>query len=317
MERNKKNDVIKFFAIFSVLCAHLSPVVSDNIFFINYSFLLNSIGCLGVGIFFIISGYYYHKNSDSIYLFFIKKIRIIIPWIFIGTIVYTTVFFSNLSLLNYFSFILGYGSYLYYLSVLFVLYLIYYKFKNNIVFLNIGSIVSILVIIITSIYGYNKFSYIFILNWVLYFNIGIYISKFKYENRLTKIAVKYNLCLFIILLFDLAIHILINYPLGYWSYDGFVIIIINYIFLLGCVNKYPFDKFKTMLYIGKNSLSVYLIHMPIAGVVVRLSNYFDNVFLLVLRPFITLIITFLVIFIYDIITKRLKVQVLRCIIGLK
>lgn len=51
-KRDRKLDTIKFFAILSIICAHVSPVTNNNTIYQKISLLLDSLGCLGVGVFF-------------------------------------------------------------------------------------------------------------------------------------------------------------------------------------------------------------------------------------------------------------------------
>ena len=74
-ETKRMINVLKFFCIFSVICAHTNSISmgSDSLTMISSSFL-NILGTIGVSIFFIISGFLYYYNTDE-FAFFLKKKR--------------------------------------------------------------------------------------------------------------------------------------------------------------------------------------------------------------------------------------------------
>ncbi|MCD7033157.1 acyltransferase [Metabacillus sp. GX 13764] len=68
MNRNHSIDLIKFFAIFLVVCIHTAPFSKINLGFINGSnitFILNTFGRFAVPYFFIISGYLYGIKNNK------------------------------------------------------------------------------------------------------------------------------------------------------------------------------------------------------------------------------------------------------------
>lgn len=317
MKRIEVFDILKFFGIIYVMCAHLSPVAIQDGINIKFSILFDSIGALGVPIFFLIAGYFFKNNKKNIKDFFRNKIKTIyIPWIFIGTIVYISVFYfqHSLSAFNYLKFIMGYGSYLYFLTVLNILYLIYFKLKDYKLFLHFTSFISVVSIFLTCYFGLNTFSYINVFNWIIYFNLGIYINKYKLLEKIEAFCVKYLFGFVLLLILSFGIHLYKNISIGYWTIDGFIIILVNMCFLLG-INKKINITWNFAKYIGKNSLSFYLIHMPIAGVIVRVTNILTP--LIIFRPFLSLIITFIVVKIYDIITNSKSLTKFKFLIGVR
>lgn len=313
--RNKKIDAIKFFAIISVICAHIAPTSNNNIFSSKLSLLFDNFGCVGVGIFLIISGYFFYNNTKGLKEFLKGKIKtIFIPWLFVGTLVYLFVFGfkGTISFVEYIKFIFGYGSYLYFLSVLILLYLIYYKLKKNIYFLNITTILSIISIILTTIFGYYSFSYLNILNWMIYFNIGIYIRKYNLDKMIIKYVHKFKIPIILINIFVFIFVIRYDVNIGYWSNNGVIYSLLTTILFINIVDK--LENNKLVKYIGKNTMPIYLIHMPIAGVIVRISNLFGNPLIDLLKPTMTLLITIFVIYVYD---KIFKKEEMKCLIGVR
>jgi len=134
--------LIKAYAIITVICAHTSITPKGVSPYIGL--ILSNIGTIGVVIFFVLSGYLFFDNQDKFLKFLVKKKQIIIPWIFCGVLVYIVTQFGGsqseeLSIKNMFLYLVGWYSSLYYLSILLVSYLVFFKLKKS----NIILIVSI------------------------------------------------------------------------------------------------------------------------------------------------------------------------------
>lgn len=119
--------ILKFFAIFSVVCAHSTSRI-ENLRGINYiiSSVFSSIGSIGVPIFFIISGYLFNKSKKKILPFFKGKIRtIFMPWIICETVVwfYVVIRKGGISLVSWLNFMVGVRHSTYYLTVLIIFYI--------------------------------------------------------------------------------------------------------------------------------------------------------------------------------------------------
>lgn len=158
-----------------------------------------------------------------------------------------------------------------------------------------------------------NFSYINVFNWIIYFVIGMYINQYKLLPRLKeKIKIPYMIIISIILL-----HLIFNIKLSYFSYFGFITILLNFSILVSKL----YDKIlnnKIIQFIGKTSFSIYLIHLPIAGVVSRICNLFNTGLFVFIRPFVTLGITVIVILIYQKTIKKLKLpSIFYPLLGLK
>lgn len=317
MKRIKEFDYLKSFAVFSIVCAHLSPISVNTHINGIISWILNTVGILGVPIFFFMSGYFFYNNKKGFWDFFRDKlINIIIPWIFVGSLCYLFVFYfkHDLSILGYLKFILGYGSYLYYLLVLILLYIVSFKLKNENYYLIISSFLGIISIIFTIIFSYNKFSYINIFNWILYFNFGILLNKFKLYDNYKLFCKKYKVLFLILFLLIFNFALLRRININYWNIYGLLLIFCSGISLAGFVQLIKEDV-KVLNFIGLNSLPFYLIHMPIAGIIVRLTDF--NCFLIMLRPFLTIFITYVIIYLYRYIIKKVKLDTLSVLIGVK
>ena len=75
-------NILRFLAILSVICAHVS---TDSSSYANL--VVRSCGTVGVGLFFFLSGYFFYYNKKDFIFFWKTKFKtIIVPWLFCGTI---------------------------------------------------------------------------------------------------------------------------------------------------------------------------------------------------------------------------------------
>lgn len=138
----------------------------------------------------------FHYKKGQMSRFWHKRlISILVPWLVSASCVYFYVYLrkSPLSLMGWISFIIGNGSYCYYLTMLMMLYLIFTSFP----FMRTGValIVCEVITVISTIWIYqigNLSPYLNILNWVGYFALGMQITchkdkAFKPFNKLYKL----------------------------------------------------------------------------------------------------------------------------------
>ena len=204
---NSVMNVAKFFAIISVIMAH-----SRNVDYFFYSNITERIGAIGVITFLIIAGYYFNVDKYGVQLFFKKKnTSIVVPWMFTGTILFLIGHRFNFS--DWLKWIIGNGSYLYYLSMLMLCYLILSFFnKKNHLFLFVFLIV---ISLITTSFGvldiiFLKYfevleinNYLNVFNWVGFFSLGI-----LFKNNLMGLlmfAKKYRIAIILIYMLSLII----------------------------------------------------------------------------------------------------------------
>ena len=126
--RKDSIDIAKGIAMICVISAHCNTILDSATKIASMqSLLLKNYSTAGVILLFMISGYLFHADKGG-KGYLLKKIRIIIPaWIVSGVIVYLYVHLRKppVSLVDMIGFILGSGSYLYYLTVLFAFYLLF------------------------------------------------------------------------------------------------------------------------------------------------------------------------------------------------
>lgn len=313
---------LKTYAIISIVSAHCAIVFeSTNQLNELFSWLLRQIGSIGVGIFFIISGYLFYKNKYSFKKFFKRKINtFLVPWIVTGTIVYLYVVLrkGGIGFDSWFNFLLGNGSYLYYLTVLTFFYVLFFYIpKKKVIIISIIA-VSCVSILLTAMGHINGISpYLNPLNFIGYFSVGLAISK---NNALMKMAHLCSKHIFLLLVLYIGLLILIklnNITSGYVGYATIIMqpIAVSLVFALAMM-KFMYNK--KILNLGIYSFSIYLLHMPVAGIVTFIFNKYDLWPLTLARPLIIIAITLGFIYLYKVIGSKLKVDnYSNCFIGIR
>jgi peptidoglycan/LPS O-acetylase OafA/YrhL len=319
--------ILKSIAVFSIVCAHCGYVTLSfsklNLFFSNF---LQSIGSIGVGVFFVLSGYLLYKNNKKIIVFFRNKVKtILVPWIICGTAVYgyTNIRKGGLSLRGWLNWIIGNPSYLYYLFVLIILYLVYFYFTKSRVFCIVTIIISIISNVITSLeifksIGISFNPYINPFNWMIFFSVGIFIAQ---KNALARLSVKaenYLVITGILSIMSILIFSVSGNILSYWKayYLIFAFIIIFFVFGLSYKIVNNNKNNEIIEFIGKESFSIYLLHMPFAGLIANLLNRKDLWWTTPFRPFIVLSLIGILIYFYKKVAKIInKEKSLNMLIG--
>lgn len=315
-QNNEKNSncffVIKAMAIFMVICAHCPYDITGSL-----STFLNNLGVMGVPIFFLLSGYFYHIKKYSFAKMIKKKLfGIIIPWFICGFIVYFYIVFrkGGFNFLSMIEYVLGYGSYLYYLSILMMFFIIFYFVKDRkwllLSFCLLFLINTVIQTILQNVYTYP---YLNPLNWIGWFSVGVYAQSYinvpKTLERIEKIR-----CFWISLgLFVFLATIIFDYRFTYWTID---FVVFEAIMIIATIALSTTKIFRNSLFvdIGKKSFSIYLLHMPIVG----LTNLFCVHWIVyIVRPFFVLFMIYMLIYLYNIIANKKNMTWMKILIGLR
>lgn len=277
---------LRMIAIISVVIAHTS-ILSDNKYVIKYLFSYFSI--IGVALFYILSGFFFYFDKSSTKKFVIKKLkRLVVPWFSLGTVVYIYMYIRKDDYMNYIDFIFGNGSYLYFMTVLLIFYILFYKFRNNSYFIVISFIVSLLYVAVPfGLYSNAKMPlYMFPLNYMLYFSFGLFLAQKNLLKKFIEKCIHYRTI--IAILYIISLFVLINNDILYPENLLFKLLGILLVFAyINQISKLSFSKS-----IGENTLSIYLLHMPFAGAVSYLANIVDNIFVWAISPVLILILTY-------------------------
>ena len=299
----KKNETIyyiKGLAILSVICAHCNSVLNHEAEFVNKcSLILQNIGTLGVICFFVISGMLFHYRKGHIVVFLKKRFNYIcIPWFISATCVYLYVYLRMppLSVSSWINFVLGNGSYCYYLTMLMVFYLVFtfLPFMRT----NIAFIVCEIVTVASTISGYQigeLSPYLNVLNWIGYFALGMQITLYadKTKEMLNKLyRIRWRLIFFYTVL--LGFQVYRGSGGGYWKGINTIACwlgAITLMLLALMIEKHKMYCLSNKVYqMGRESFYIYIWHMPIAGIVARVMSQGILINFIFLRPIIVLTI---------------------------
>ena len=310
-------------AIFSVICAHCSLQVTDDENLLQYeAHVLSNFGTLGVGVFFFLSGFFFHPWKIHNFRKYIRNY--IIPWVISATMVYlyVTLRKGTVNVANCALFILGYGTLYYFMTDLVI----------------IQGIMSVLVRII------KKSSWIYVFCTAInlaalyadkqglsfaptvYLNPCIFISFFalgkwmRDSNIINDYRIKTKarrnafICLLILLsAFFMFSGIELTYYMGPFE------VVVETIFILMLLSMGISDKgVWTVVYIGKRSFAIYLWHIPIAGIVSNIFNrWIAMKYVFFLWPVVVLVLTLFVLQCVLYAMKKLGIERHRWLLGVK
>lgn len=283
--------------------------------------VLDRIGSMGVPIFMLISGYLFNTEKyDSIIAFFKKKVfSIFIPWFFCGFIIYV---YSNIVVNKYINiidavkFLLGKGSYLYYMTVLVVSYiLLFYPVKQkHKSFLYISIAVTIVSHQLTAwgiidIFG----NYLNVFNWIGIFSIGVLARDIDINLLIEKTHKNKWYLLFVWAAMLILGFFIEDNTYGYFSKLGLFIEFISSILII-CFSVCYGNKYIEV--VGRYSFSIYLTHIAIIPIAYKFLGHIYIINLLM--PIFTLLICVLIIYVGKIIFEKLKIErIYSILIGLR
>lgn len=285
MQRDNRYDFIKGIAVFCVFAAHTGNRQSLSVLDSCLDVIRNNIGVIGVPLFFIISGFFFSKKDRNLFELVKSKSNILIPWLFWGSIVWLyEVMRKGLEYAKLWEWLLGIGTYLWYLPTLFICYFLFAALRKT--------SKRIVICCFAFLLAYRVFAYDllilekctlpFVGNFLYYgvfFALG-YLLK-EAEINIFTLWSRVTCYKKIFLAFMLGVSIFISVYIN----DGIVkfsdsklffiyIIAVGMILLLFIDLGSPnYWLYRVNAYMGKNSLFAYLIHMPFAGIV---SNLFSR-----------------------------------------
>ncbi len=319
--------VAKCFAVWMIVTAHCYtvPATAPYALTITSSVLqLFSIG--GVGIFFFIAGYFLCFNTQPPLLFWKKKLKsLIIPWVITGTAVwlYTVLRkegLAGLSPVNWLQWIGGIRTYLWYMTVLVVLYALFLqlaKYRFFHIVLPLLSLLSYFTYSLTYPYFWSwGGNYLNVFSWALVFWCGYWIGKKQWLETLLAFSRKY--CLLLLATYTILLSLLLAFriPCNY-GMPTYLLYLFITLFTVLAVSSLLCNT-QWIRRIGRDSFPIYLLHMPIAGVVTKLGNRVNSMFVLLLRPVLVIAVVELFLILVNRIIKRYpRFRFVNTLIGLR
>lgn len=267
--------VARAFALISIVCAHITFAAGAPYAITK---LYSAFASVGVICYLICSAYYYNpKKYTFVGLLKNKAITLGLPWIFLGTVgyLYKAVLSKSLSVVEYLKWIFGNGSFLYFLTILILCFLIFYRTNNIVLYCSIG--VSLVSLILTAtgvldpvISALHITNYLNIFNWVGVFALGMLFKQidseklynFVYKMRFVAIGL-FAVVVLIVCIFDVKV--------GYFSYIGIWLELLGTFAIFGMSTIGIFEN-KLFYDMSNLSFTVYLIHMMVIGIFDKVYN---------------------------------------------
>ncbi|MCM1142758.1 MAG: acyltransferase [Muribaculum sp.] len=309
--------VMRGFAIISVAYAH-SLSLNDELL----QRLGEILGLFGVPIFLFCSGYWFRQDKSSILYPKLLK-NIITPWLIWGSFGFIISFSLGAtlsSLKNFVLFLLGHGTWLYYIPVYLIIRIIfnYLRLSDKILFIVLA------ISVVMSIMSY-QLPHILLkinnvctpwqnpLNWMGYFVLGILCHRHNSNSGINIFSRLENITKRIALILGCVILVVAllftSQKINYWNPIAITLEYISIFLILIISSSIPRNKFLQVF--GKNSLLLYLIHIQIG---IAISNRlfgifsFPGVVILLLKPVVVLMITMSIIYALHFVLRILNLE---------
>ena len=267
--------VSRFFAIISIVSAHITSLSEYKV----WSDIYAKIGSTGVICFLFIAGYYY-KKYDFAVLVKKKFVSVIIPWLFCGTVAYFFPYIissrlSEISAVKYFEWLIGYKTYLYYVTVILLCFLIFYSHSKTVIILSL--IITPVSVWLTSVKALEPLTaklhiteYLNVFNWIGFFGLGMLVREIPSEKfysfiKKTRLAVIPAWCVIF------ALSVALNVKFGYFGLKGIAFELISVWFVF-CLSSFEVFNIKPVRFISDASYPVYLLHMSVMLLVSRVYD---------------------------------------------
>jgi Predicted acyltransferases len=310
IKKNNEIFLIKALSVVSVVSAHCHTVPDGQGGFAWYSSLvLRNIGTTGVLCFFIVAGYLYHPEKYPLDDLIKKKAKtIVIPWFFTYFVFFYLV--KHWRLTSVIKRMLGIESCMYYLTMLMFCYILFYSKtirKKSICFALLISTVFSTIFFYDLPYrlrflpmAYHSddwIGYLNPINWIGYFAIGI-LAQTEFEKIKPWLYHRITLPLsFFIYACSIGYHLIIGLPATYFHGGVDFLIRLSGTTMVFCLahriekNSYkPTIIQRTMVEVGKDSFSVYLLHLFALTLIEKVMNQPAALYFVLLRPFVIIAI---------------------------
>ena len=269
---SKMFDAANAMAILSIVSAHITIRSSEML-----ANLYAAIGSIGVVLLLIKAGYYF-KSYPFAVLVKKKFVSVILPWAILGSLVFVvnTILTSGIfNIVDLLLWLVGYKTYLYFVIVLLLCFLLFYK--NNTVTLISAIAINAISLVLTAcgvmdpiIEALHITNYLNILNWIGFFAIGILLSRVN-EEKLYSFIKSTRLIWIGISLAGTVFITLSGYRVGYFSSFGWLYEIISTLSILGLCT-FGFMENKLLSGISSYGYAIYLLHMMFIGVLGKVYN---------------------------------------------
>ena len=216
--------LIRAIALLLIVTKHTIEIPKDAPYFSALlRNLLDYFSSFGVFIYFVLGGYLFYYNIDTIKTYLLKKSRtLMIPWIFCGIVLYGyfTIRHGVLAV-NLFQYIMGIGNHLWYMTSFFII-IMSFKLLTKIRYGELILVLCGIALLFPDCFSFctqgNYFyQWYFAGAWPIAVVIGYLINKYELQTRLYLITRKYGMLLSIPILLACIAVTFLNIGMQYWS----------------------------------------------------------------------------------------------------
>ena len=255
---------IKAFAILSAVAAHVNSIITTPIASKIATTIWAVYSHVGVPWFFILSGFFFHYSKEKSGEFWIKKVKgMLVPWVLCGICTYalSCILGNSLDMIGFVKWIFGYGTWYYYMTVLLVLCVIFsHSSSDTVCYCAIG--VNVISIFLHQYFGGNNFQYLNVLNWIGFFAVGILMRRYRLD-RIIKNSQWIQCVCILVLGLGIGSAIYAN-KFGYFNVSSLLYEMASFpIILKLCSMIVSRIKVSHLVFIGKRTLFIYLLHMQV------------------------------------------------------
>ncbi len=304
--------ILKALSMLSVVCAHSGVAACRNQMLAQF---LYNFSTVGVCIFFLLSGYFFHAKMSFGKFAKKKVISLCVPWLFAATLTYALRFVRSdiyCNIPEYISYVLGNGSLYYYLTVIIIFYCVYYCLGKYESVLYTSIALSTASIFLTAFEIIDVYPYLNPFNWCGFFAAGVLLQKAPLE----KISLRTHAIIAISTGVVWSLLTMLGMNAGYYWFKFSLfneILLICALFSLSVlICEMPFVK-GIMTELGKLTLPIYLYHLPI----VWQMPGGNSVFITFIRIFGTVGICFAAFFALKKMARGFLKKTIEVLIGIK
>lgn len=299
----------RIYCLVSIVCAHM--------YFPNTVawMVLSRLGTVGVVLFLITSGYFYVPEKFGSFSKLLKKkaISICVPWFFLGSLawLYNAIVSTQYrSTIGYLKWILGNGTYLYYMPILLICFILFYKAPKAVLIASLP--INAVSVIITAhgiadpiIFSMGINHYLNIFNWIGFFALGMLLRQIDPE-KLYSYLKKFGIAggaLFV--LFFWVLLVFGNLRFDYFSFVAMPYELAGSVAILS-LSTFSLTKYKILRKLSGYAFAIYLIHMVFIGLLDSILA--KSIVTMFMAPIIIITIVFLLFYCGEYLSHVLKMD---------
>lgn len=285
MQTQKQYDFIetmRFFAILSVALAHLSQTAfpSGRGAMALVPRCYAALGTVGVSVFFLISGFLYRRAPGDTATFWAKKAKyVILPTVIAGAVNYTVGNFLSFSLPQLLVYCYGGGTWLYYITVLCLLFAVFHFLWQSDAALLVCMAVNVLSVFLFAsevipqgALPYPYFTpYLLVTNWIGFFALGVFLRRHADIERAAALLSRYWVFPLLFFLPTTLLYSELAPDISYFTFPAipYELLGVLTVFVLSVRLK----SNRCLLFIGQSSFFIYLYHItPLGWMSTRLGR---------------------------------------------